>query len=60
MSHLRIRIRRSFTMAKEMIFRLGFTVQSLGDIFFKVQCLSPTQSDSDIIGMESLLPRHWN
>lgn len=47
-------------MAKEMIFRLGFTVQSLGDIFFKVQCLSPTQSDSDIIGMESLLPRHWN
>lgn len=47
-------------MAKEMIFRLGFTVQSLGDILFKLQCLSPTQSDSDVIGMESLLPRHWN
>lgn len=47
-------------MAKEMIFRLGFTVQSLGDIFLKLQCLSPTQSDSDVIGTESLLPRHWN
>ena len=22
--------------------------------------MSPTQSDSDVTGMESLLPRHWN
>ena len=33
MFHLRIRIRRSINMAKEMIFRFGFTVQSLGEIF---------------------------
>lgn len=33
MSHLRIRIRRTVNTAKEMIFKLGCTVQSPGEIF---------------------------